>query len=94
MEARRGRNAMATYILVNEHPAEKCEEIFQEYEANKDRLPAEVKGKDDLCTCPGGVHAGWVAVEADSEQAALDLMSVLPINQSYTRAIEGTVVQL
>ena len=85
---------MPTYILVNEHPADKCAEIFTEYEANKDKLPAAIKGKDDLCTCPGGVHAGYVAVEADSEEAALDLMSPLPINQSFTKAIEGTVMTL
>ena len=85
---------MATYILVNEHPAEKCGELFEEYEQNKDNLPGEVKGKDDLCTCPGGVHAGYFAVEADSEQAALELMSSMPKAQSYTRAIEGTVITL
>jgi len=85
---------MPTYILVNNHPAEKCGELFQEYEENKDRLPAGVRGKDDLCTCPGGIHAGYVAVEAESAEAALDLMSALPINKAYTQAIEGTVVTL
>jgi len=85
---------MPTYILVNNHPAERCGDLFQEYEENKDKLPAEVRGKDDLCTCPGGVHAGYFAVEAESEQAAMDLMSALPLNQSFTKAIEGTVFTL
>jgi hypothetical protein len=85
---------MPTYILVTNHPAEKCGELFQEYEANKDKLPAALKGRDDLCTCPGGVHAGYVAVEAESADAALDLMSALPITKSYTQAIEGVVMTL
>jgi hypothetical protein len=85
---------MPTYILVNNHPAEKCGELFKEYEENKDKLPPEVRGKPDLCTCPGGIHAGYVAVEAENAEAALDLMSALPINRSYTRAVEGIVVTL
>jgi hypothetical protein len=85
---------MPTYILVNNHPAEECGALFEEYEENKENLPAEIRGKDDLCTCPGGVHAGYVAVEADSEEAALDLMSALPKGKSFTKAIEGTVIRL
>jgi hypothetical protein len=73
---------MSQYLLYCEHTADECEALGQEYETLG--APELIRGKDYWCSCPYGFHAGWVTVEAESEDAALKALP--PINRSHTKA--------
>jgi hypothetical protein len=59
-----------TYLIVNNHEAEQCEAM----EADMDRLPEQLKGKEFFCTCPHGVHGYYLFVDAESSDQAIDVL--------------------
>ncbi|MBI1885486.1 MAG: hypothetical protein HYS09_04115 [Chloroflexi bacterium] len=82
---------MAQYLLhCREHTDAECEEMNKEFESYD--VPEGLKGRDFYCSCPHGVHGGWMVVEASSADAALPLMP--PINRSFTKAIQVDTMTL
>lgn len=57
-----------TYLIINTHQPEQCEAM----EADMDRIPDHLKGKDFYCTCPYGMHGYYLFVEAESSEEALN----------------------
>ena len=80
---------MPEFVLINEHAPDEHAELMEEYGANKDSLPSEVKGQVQYCTCPGGEHGGYFMVEAESPEAALALLEATPKLKAGTRAVAG-----
>ena len=80
---------MAEFVLINEHSADEHDELMEEYMANKDAIPTNVKGQVQYCTCPGGEHGGYFMVEADSAEDAMTLLDSMPKFKAGTRAVQG-----
>jgi len=80
---------MAEFVLINQHSAEEHGALMDEYMQNADKLPPEVRGQVEYCTCPGGEHAGYWMVEADSAEDALAMLDALPGLRAGTRAVQG-----
>ena len=80
---------MAEFVLINQHSADEHQALMDEYQQNKDQMPAGMKGNIEYCTCPGGEHGGYWMVEADSADDALAMLDAFPMTKAGTRAVEG-----
>lgn len=58
------------YMLVNEHKPEDCEPM----EAGIPKIGPELKGREFMCTCPGGTHGFFMVLEGDSAEEVLGLL--------------------
>jgi hypothetical protein len=82
---------MAAYLLHNVHPAEECQALDEEYQA-QEGLPLSWKGHEFFCTCPTGDHGAYVIAEGASAE---DVLAQLPPKfRSFTRAISGEILEL
>jgi hypothetical protein len=59
---------MGSYIVVNSHAPEDCEPM----EAPMSRLPAHLKDKDFICTCPEGPHAFYLLLEGETAEQVIE----------------------
>ena len=74
-----------TYLIINTHAPDQCEPM----EADMDRLPDELKGKDFYCTCPHGIHGYYLFVDAESSDKAIEhLPPSLRLGDTRAQAIE------
>jgi hypothetical protein len=80
---------MATYMLICEHPAEDCERISKEQQDLG--TPMVMKDRDFFCSCPYGVHNGWVVVEGDNSDSILT--SLPPLLRSHAKVLEIEIVR-
>lgn len=55
---------MAEFMVRNEHKAEQCQTLFDEWAEHSSSKAMTVKTW--FCTCPNGEHAGVGHIEADS----------------------------
>jgi hypothetical protein len=53
---------MPLYMLRATHQPQECEESFRVWEKTKDQFDV----KTNFCTCPHGVHGGFLLVEDES----------------------------
>lgn len=58
---------MGRYLVLNTHAPEECEPM----EADVGKIGPELKGKDFLCTCPGGEHAYYMVLDGDTAEQVL-----------------------
>jgi hypothetical protein len=74
-----------TYLIINTHEPEQCEPM----EADMDRIPDQLKGKDFYCTCPHGQHGYYLFVDAESSDQAIEtLPPSLRIGDTRAQALE------
>jgi hypothetical protein len=76
---------MPLYVLHNTHGPQECGSLMEAIQQQP--WSSRLKGRDFYCTCPGGVHQGFVAVEADTAEDALSLVD--PAFRAGARAIEA-----
>ena len=73
------------YLIINTHEPEQCEPM----EADMDKIPEQLKGKDFYCTCPHGQHGYYLFVEADSSDKAVDVLPPsLRLGDTRAQALE------
>ena len=67
---------MAEFVIINRHQPGECEELGRESEELKasGNMPAGLKGRMFLCTCPADQHMTYALVEAANEQEALAML--------------------
>ena len=61
---------MAKYQLEHRHKPDECGAVFAAFKGH----PSPLRHRPTLASCRSGGHAIWWTVEADSEQAALQLL--------------------
>jgi hypothetical protein len=80
---------MANFMLICEHPAEDCEPISREQQDLG--TPVAIKDRDFFCSCPYGVHNGWVVVEGDDSESIL--ASLPPLFRSHAQVLQIETVR-
>jgi hypothetical protein len=89
IRSRKGIRPMAQFILVCDHTPEQCAQLNQELQSLG--TPVIYKGKDFFCSCPHGLHGGWVVVEAETAEGAVT--SLGPLNRAHTKVYQVETVR-
>jgi len=74
---------MPQFVLeCTEHTEAQCDEMSQEME--REGVAEVLKGREFLCSCPHGHHAGWAVVEGSDADSILATLP--PIFRAHARA--------
>jgi hypothetical protein len=81
---------MAHYVLHHVHRPGQCQEILQAWSAP--HAPATLRQREFFSYCRSGDHGAFIAVEAESPEAALALLP--PLLRPTTRVYQGEKVRI